>query len=327
MVRQPPARHRVTPAGEGATTGRDEDRDAWARHRRERARLRPLPRRPAPRGILPSSPLHRIIGRKAFGSIEEISLDLSRHNAVNCRSVEVHQDVNVFSITVERCVGRAPVTTEKSTLLRLGRCAIGSVLDTAQPGHGARARADQRNCNRAGSVVHALAPRWKVLDFRAPAGKGYGSVHRAARRRPYRAVPTLTGGWRGLWACVIALLVATSPIASLLHRAFVPHVICEHGDLVEPGESTAPPNASRRVGRTGRSKHPHDPGGKSLQSRPRPLLGGDARSQRTHHACSQLALSTRIEPEVALFRPPSKAEPRLLLLIAPKTSPPAHFAG
>jgi hypothetical protein len=150
-------------------------------------------------------------------------------------------------------------------------------------------------------------------------------VHRAARRRSCRAYPTLTGGWRGLWACVIALLVATSPVASLLHRALVPHVICEHGDLVEPGQSTSPPDA--------RSVAQGDGSTRTIQSASPSNHGHDHCSvgtlARNAHITltPQLALSARIEPELALFRPPSKAEARLLLLIAPKTSPPASFAG
>jgi len=152
-------------------------------------------------------------------------------------------------------------------------------------------------------------------------------VHRAARRRPYRAVPTLTGGWRGLWAFVIALLVATSPIASLLHRAFVPHVICEHGDLVEPGESNAPSNANgRRDAQGDRSTGTIQAASPSNHGHDHCSVGTLARNAYITLA-PQLVLSARIEPEVALFRPPSRVEPRLLLLIAPKTSPPAHFAG
>jgi hypothetical protein len=152
-------------------------------------------------------------------------------------------------------------------------------------------------------------------------------VHRAARPRPYRAVPTLTGGWRGLWACVIALLVATSPIASLLHRAFVPHVICEHGDLVEPGESTSPPFARARSDAQGdRSTRTIQAASPSNHGHDHCSVGTLARNAHITLA-PQLALSARSEPEVALFRPPSIAGRRLLLLIAPKTSPPVHFAG
>lgn len=151
-------------------------------------------------------------------------------------------------------------------------------------------------------------------------------MYRAARRRPYRPVPTLTGGWRGLWACVIALLVATSPIASLLHRAFVPHVICEHGDLVEPGESTAQNAGGRSDAQDDRSTRTVQTASPSNHGHDHCSVGTLARNAHITLA-SQLALSARIEPEVALFRPPSKVEPRLLLLIAPKTSPPAHFAG
>jgi hypothetical protein len=172
-----------------------------------------------------------------------------------------------------------------------------------------------------------LARRWKVLDIRGGAGKGYESVHRAARRRPYRALPTFTGGWRGLWACVAALLVATSPIASFLHRAFVPHVICEHGDLVEPGEAATPPNHGARFDASS------DRSSRAIQSATPASHGHDHCSVGTlaRHAhlalAPQLALSARIELPVALFRPQSTIEPRLLLLIAPKTSPPGEVAG
>jgi hypothetical protein len=140
--------------------------------------------------------------------------------------------------------------------------------------------------------------------------------HRIASRRFLRAKAFF------VWlAPVVALVVGIAPALASLHRALVPHRVCEHGDLIELAQG------------------PANPDGFSVDegSRSPSISANSADEQHRHDHCLLAALGR------TLFAPPASqagfvvtsvaqiartefAEPRFfqsILSFAPKTSPPA----
>jgi hypothetical protein len=143
--------------------------------------------------------------------------------------------------------------------------------------------------------------------------------HRMVSRRYRRSKELFT--WL---APVVALIVAVAPALASLHRALVPHLICEHGDLIEvAAEQPSPESSSFEQG----------------QRTPR-ITSNSAGEVHRHDHCLLAALGRAVSAAprnraVFLLRSVSQvlrthsAEPPFqhsILLFAPKTSPPAPYA-
>jgi hypothetical protein len=128
--------------------------------------------------------------------------------------------------------------------------------------------------------------------------------------------------WRAWFATAMAAVVAAAPMLGTLHRAFVRHAVCEHGDLIElPDEQQAQRGSSQfeaggratRIGQaSGTSVHQHD---HCLVS----ALGRSAAGAPAHGTIFQrlTAQKSRIGPSEGVSRCALS-----ILSLAPKTSPP-----
>jgi hypothetical protein len=127
---------------------------------------------------------------------------------------------------------------------------------------------------------------------------------------------------RAWMAATVALVVALAPLLGVLHRMFVPHLVCEHGDLIELqgerlGQSAAPSlddhgERSRGVRQaTGAAMHGHDHCSLAALAR--------AGSMPTREPPPLLTLSTGAASRGFIDQ---QALYRSILLLAPKTSPP-----
>jgi hypothetical protein len=136
--------------------------------------------------------------------------------------------------------------------------------------------------------------------------------------------------WRAWLACLTVVIVAVAPLLRTLHRAFVPHAVCEHGDLIELGHPRASTAAdgNDEIGRRN-----GDPGARlssSIVNASSPVL-----SQSHAHCASEALVRSNIaitaRPWALVFSlewdatDSMSSDPfcqRPILLNAPKTSPP-----
>src|SRR5450432_1720879 len=144
-----------------------------------------------------------------------------------------------------------------------------------------------------------------------------------------RATSVRRAGWATWVAAITIVVVAWAPLLGTLHQALVRHVVCEHGELIEPderGQQHAPHvstvTAAHRAG---------------VDSRPS-VAPGTAPSLHAHSHCSvgTLARSAAtvatgspagalLEQDRAVSLAARDATPvRSILSSAPKTSPPAE---
>jgi hypothetical protein len=135
-------------------------------------------------------------------------------------------------------------------------------------------------------------------------------------------------GWAAWVASLTILVVAWAPLLGTLHQALVRHVICEHGDLIEPDELGTRP--ARHANET---TAPHQSDADSGPS----VASGTGASLHEHSHCSvgtlarsvaTMATSSGTGALMAEGRAVSlaarDANPvRSVLSGAPKTSPPA----
>lgn len=128
------------------------------------------------------------------------------------------------------------------------------------------------------------------------------------------------------WLALLVLSVfASGSVFGTLHRAFVRHVVCEHGDLVEVEHHGASFESVARGVEAGGRGLAQLSAGSVLDEHDHAhcFVGVVARSLATFAGCVMLAcmLSSR---EGARARARDLLSPRsLLLFFAPKTSPPA----
>jgi hypothetical protein len=134
--------------------------------------------------------------------------------------------------------------------------------------------------------------------------------------------------WTAWIASLTILVVAWAPLLGTLHQALVRHVVCEHGDLIEPDEQ------GHHEALILTTRDSSDSSSASIES-------GAGASSHDHTHCSMgtvgrsvATLSTRsmVGALLAEDRPVSlaarDANPvRSVLSSAPKTSPPAIVAS
>jgi hypothetical protein len=136
-------------------------------------------------------------------------------------------------------------------------------------------------------------------------------------------------GWGAWVASLTIVIVAWAPLLGTLHRAFVRHVVCEHGDLIEPDE---------------RGAHPVHPSPAATFAQPAgdnadaAVTRGGGRSVHGHDHCTVGTLARSVAPLAtsspagallaegrAVSLAARDANPvRSILSSAPKTSPPAR---
>jgi len=143
--------------------------------------------------------------------------------------------------------------------------------------------------------------------------------------------PALRAGWRTWLVSLMVTVLAVAPLLGILHRASVPHAICEHGDWIEPDQGST----QRESGASRADADAVEPGELRSSSLSR-LRRDTAPVVHTHDHCSVATLAkagagvgASSSVIVALLQagvsgvPSSESPPaRPLLSNAPKTSPP-----
>jgi hypothetical protein len=153
----------------------------------------------------------------------------------------------------------------------------------------------------------------------------------ANRRAPpleSRVTSARRGGWGAWLASLTIFVVAWAPLLGTLHQAFVRHVLCEHGDLIEPdGRGPRPAHHAPET----MAPHPWGvSGGPSVAAGTGPSLhahshcsvGTLARSVATV-ATSSVAGALVAEGRAVSLAARDANPVRSVLSSAPKTSPPA----
>lgn len=153
-------------------------------------------------------------------------------------------------------------------------------------------------------------------------------ANRLARKSKPRVTSTRRAGWAAWVASLTIFVVAWAPLLGTLHQALVRHVICEHGDLIEPDELS-----TRQAHHANETTAPHlsdvDSGpsvasgkGASLHEHSHCTVGTLARSVATV-ATSPGAGALMAEGRAVSLAARDANPVRSVLSGAPKTSPPA----
>jgi hypothetical protein len=146
----------------------------------------------------------------------------------------------------------------------------------------------------------------------------------ASRRRA--SDPALLRSGLGAWvAGLIIVVVAWAPFLGTLHQAFVRHVVCEHGDLIETDDGTKPPaHADERRSLDddlGAVSTVNPSSGSAVHGHNHCSVGTLARSVATISTTQARGILVAEGRPVSLAA--RDAEPvRSVLTSAPKTSPP-----
>jgi hypothetical protein len=129
-------------------------------------------------------------------------------------------------------------------------------------------------------------------------------------------------GWRAWFVAAMATIIAVAPVLGSLHRAFVHHVVCEHGDLIELPDEQQAMSGSAQADESGRAATIGQEAVASVHQHDHCAVGALARSAASAPAGERLFQRLLSQKCRFLTSESDRRCAQSILSLAPKTSPP-----